>query len=269
MGHAVSGSKGLPDPHAHACNNARHFSVKMYCAGPISFGIHSRNRSLPHFLFPNLVLSNNSIAHKLLNKTIPTSLMIRYTLSHAVSMLLANIFIFLSAISLQGIILALAPPRLAPAVSRWVRFFCLVLLLSSLFCLPRISSVDQLIHSAHPIVAYIPPVWFLGVYEVVLGSHDAAMWGLAGSAVSALMLAGVLSILTYALCYRRFLRRTIESGGGVLRQNAAVRRAGNFVLNEWFLRKSIPRASYHLSFLFYRLCRLCLCRCASRDLAGS
>ncbi len=199
----------------------------------------------PTFLFPNLVLSNNSIAQKLLNKTIPTSLVIRYIFSHAMSMLLANIFIFLSAISLQGIILALTPPRLTPAISRWVRFLCLVLLLSSLFCLPRISSVDQLIHTAHPITACIPPVWFLGLYEVVLGSHDAVMWSLARSAVSALLLAGVLSILTYALCYRRFIRRSIESSGGVLRLDAAIRRAGNFILNHWFLRKSILRASYH------------------------
>lgn len=199
----------------------------------------------PTFLFPSAVLANNSFAHRMLGKTIPVSLIIRYIISHAMSVFLANIFIFFSAISLQGIILALTPPRLAPAVSRWVRFFCLVLLLSSLFCLPAISSVHQLIHTASPITAYYPPIWFVGVYEILLGSHDAVLWGLAGRAVSALMLAGALSILTYAICYRRFIRRSIESGGGVFRNDGAIRRAGNFILDNWFLRKSIGRASYH------------------------
>jgi hypothetical protein len=199
----------------------------------------------PTFLFPIAVLSNNSFAYRVLGKTVPTSLIARYIISHAMSMLLANIFVFFSAISLKGIILALTPPRLAPAISSWARFFCLVLLLGFLFSLPGISSVDQLIHTANPIMAYYPPLWFVGVYEILLGSHDAVMWGLGERAILALILAGALSILTYAMCYRRFMRRSIESGGGVLRSAAAIRRAGNFILDNWFLKKAIDRASYH------------------------
>jgi hypothetical protein len=199
----------------------------------------------PTLLFPNVVLSNNSFAHRFLGKTIPTILIIRYMVSHAMSMLLANIWIFFSAISLQGIILALMPPRLAPGISRWVRFFCLVLLFGALFCLPGISSIDQLVCTPNPMMDYFPPVWFLGIYEVLLGSHDTVLWNLAGRAVWALLLAGAVSILTYAICYRRFLRRSIESGGSILRQDAAIRKAGNFVLDTWFLRRSIHRASYH------------------------
>jgi hypothetical protein len=199
----------------------------------------------PTLLFPNVVLSNNSFAHRFLGKTIPTILIIRYMISHAVSMLLANIWIFFSGISLQGIILVLMPPRLAPAISRWARFFCLILLFGALFCLPGISSVDQLIRTANPVMGYFPPAWFLGIYEVLLGSHDAVLWGLAGRAVWALLFAGAMSILTYAICYRRFLRRCIESGGGILRQDAALRKTGNFILDTWLLRKSVDRASYH------------------------
>jgi hypothetical protein len=199
----------------------------------------------PILLFPNVILSNNSFAHRFLGKTIPTILIIRYMISHAVSMLLANVFIFLSAISLQGVLLLLAPPKLASTISRWVRFLCLVLLFGALFCLPGISSVDQLIRTANPLAACLPPVWFLGIYEILLGSRDAALRSLAGRAVWALMIPAALSILTYAICYRRFLRRSIESGGGMLRQNAAVRRMGNVMLDNWLLRKSMDRASYH------------------------
>ncbi len=199
----------------------------------------------PTILFPNAVLANNSIAAKILGRTVPASLIIRYIFSHAMSVLLANIFIFLSAISLQGIILALSPPRLAPVFSRWTRFFCLILLFGSLFYLPGISSVDQIIYAPNPLAAYFPPLWFVGVYEVVLGSQDPVMWRLAGRAVLALIITGALSILAYTICYRRFLRRSIESGGGILRYKAAVRRAGNFLIDNWFLRKPIKTASYH------------------------
>lgn len=199
----------------------------------------------PTFLFPNAVLTNNSIAHRLLGKTIPLYVIVRYIISHAICMLLANIFVFFSAVSLQGIILALTPSRLAPSLSRWARFFCLVSLLGSLFCLPGISAIDQLIHTGDPVVAYCPPLWFVGVYEVLLGSHEAVMWGLAMRALVALIIAGALSLLTYAICYRRFITRSIESGGGILRRDAAIRSAGNFILDNWCLRKSINRASYH------------------------
>jgi hypothetical protein len=199
----------------------------------------------PTFLFPNVVLSNNGFAYRFLGKTVPTVLIIRYIISHAVSVLLANIFVFFTAISLQGILLALTPRRLAQAVLRWVRFFCLVLLLSSLFCLPAISSIDQLIHTAHSIAVYCPPLWFVGVYEILLGSRDRALWDLAGRAFSALMITGALSILSYALCYRAFMRRSIESGGGALRKDGAVRRAGNVLVDNWLLRKTLSRASYH------------------------
>jgi hypothetical protein len=201
----------------------------------------------PTLLFPTAVLDNNSFAYRVLGKTVPTSLIMRYVVSHAVSMLLANIFIFFSAISLQGIILALAPPRLAPAVSRWVRFLCLVLLFGTLFCLAGISSVDQHIHRANPIALCFPPIWFVAVYEILLGSHDAMMWSLAGRALSALVLAASLAILAYTISYRRFMRRSIESNGGVLHRDATIRRVGNFILNRWFLQKSIHRASYHFA----------------------
>jgi len=71
------------------------------------------------------------------------------------------------------------------------------------------------------------------------------LWGLSGRAFSALAVSGALSILTYAICYRRFMRRSIESGSGILRKDGIIRRAGNFILDNWFLRKSLNRAAYH------------------------
>jgi len=160
-------------------------------------------------------------------------------------MLLANIFMFFFSNFPAGDCLALIPPRLAPAIARWVRFFCLLFLLGALLYFPQISSVDQLISKASPITLYYPPIWFIGIYEILLGSHDAMIWGLAGRGLLALVLAGGLCILTYAICYRRFMHKSVESESGVSPGSAGIRQAGNFILDRWFLRRPENRASYH------------------------
>ena len=196
----------------------------------------------PTFLFPGAVLANNRFGHEEMGKTISVSFGIRYVVSHAISMLLGNIFIFLSAISLQGILMTL---RLAPWISRWMRFFCLLLFLSALLSFPQISSVDQLIHSANPISAFYPPIWFVGVYDVLLGTKDPMLRAMAGRALTGLAFACALSILSYAVCYRRFLHKTIEFCGGRLQKAGGIRRLGNCILDRWVVRSSESRASYH------------------------
>ncbi len=196
----------------------------------------------PTVLFPGAVLANNRFGREELGKIITLSFGIRYIVSHGISMLLGNIFIFLSAISLQGTLMAL---RLKPAISRWVRFFCLLLFLSALLTFTQISSVEQLIHTSNPITVFYPPIWFVGVYDVLLGTKDPFLWALAGRALTGLAFACVLSILSYALCYRRFLNKTIESGSGHLQKTAGIRNLGNWILDRWIIRSSESRASYH------------------------
>jgi hypothetical protein len=196
----------------------------------------------PTFLFPGAVLANNRFGHEEMGKTITVAFSIRYIVSHGISMLLGNVFIFLLAISFQGILMVL---RLTPAISRWMRFFCLLLFLSALLLFTQISSVDQLIKSANPITVFYPPIWFVGVYDVLLGTKDPMLWALAGRAFMGLAFGGVLAILSYAACYRRFLNKTIESGGERMQKTAGIRSLGNRMLDRWIIRSSESRASYH------------------------
>jgi hypothetical protein len=169
----------------------------------------------------------------------------RYVLSHAVSVLLINVFIYLSAISLRGIILTLFPGRIAKSISRWIRFFCLLVLLCALFSFPGVPPANELIHSSSPLNVFYPPLWFLGIYELLLGSRDPAIWNLAGRAVSAVAISGALSILTYAACFRKFMSNSIESAGSESITPAAFSSAGNFALHQWLIRKPEDRASFH------------------------
>jgi hypothetical protein len=169
----------------------------------------------------------------------------RYVLSHAISVLLINAFIYFSAISLRGIILTLFPRRIAKSISRWIRFFCLLLLLCALFSFPGVPPANELIHSSSPLNVFYPPLWFLGIYELLLGSRDPAIWNLASRAFAAVGITGALSALTYAACFRKFMSNSIESTGSESTAPAAFKSIGNFALHHWFIRKPQDRASFH------------------------
>jgi len=189
----------------------------------------------PTVLFPNAILVNNA----------PFFYGLGYMACHGLSVLMGSGFIFLSAIAVQGILLMLFPADIALSISRRIRFFCLMLLLCALIFFPGIRSIHQSMPGIGPIAPFWPPIWFVGVYEVLLGSRDPVMLHLAGRAVIAVALAGTLGILAYASCYRRFIRNIIELGAGDSRRAVSLRTAGKFLLDRCYMRKSEDKASFH------------------------
>jgi hypothetical protein len=190
----------------------------------------------PTFLFPLGVLARKTSSLQC----------ITYVVSHGISMLLSSIFIFLFAISLQGILLMLFPRKIALLLSPYVRFIFFLLLLSGLFSFPGISSsVNQLIHEGSPIVKFYPPIWFLGIYELLIGFDAPIWWGLALRAIAALTLVGVLTLLTYAVCYGRFMRKSVESDTSASLSPAVFRSRLNSFMDRSVLRKSEDTALFH------------------------
>jgi len=62
----------------------------------------------------------------------------------------------------------------------------------------------------HPWILWTPPVWFLGVYEVVLGTSDPSLIRLSITAVAALIGATLLTIVMYPIAYRRLVSTVAE-----------------------------------------------------------
>ncbi len=175
----------------------------------------------------------------------PLLLLLRYIACHALSFLLANIFIFFAVIALQGILLALLPARAALSISRKIRFVCFMLLLFALFSFSGVRTIDQSVRGVGPIAPFHPPLWFVGVYDVLLGSRNPAMLALAGRAAIALTLTGALCVLAYALCYRRFMRSSLETAPDALRKQGRRLPIGNFLMNRCFIGKPEDRATFH------------------------
>jgi hypothetical protein len=189
----------------------------------------------PTILLPNAILVDH----------VPLFHALCYMMSHAITFFLANTFIFLSAIALQGILLSLLPAKAALIVSRKIRFVCLMLLLFALFSFAGVRDVNQSVRGIGPIAPFHPPLWFVGVYDVLLGSRDPVMLRLAGRAAAALALAGALCALAYLICYRRFMTSSLETGTAGAYKNGLLRTIGSFLIDLFLIRRPVDRATFH------------------------
>ncbi len=131
----------------------------------------------------------------------------------------ASAAVALSVAAAQGLAMFLVGPRLFGRVSTVLQTAIVGLLVVGLAALPVITfSVVHTLRGTgsrtRPWILSTPPVWFLGLYEWLLGTSDAILRGLAARAGLLLAIAGALTVATYVFAYRRQMRIAVESDGG-------------------------------------------------------
>ncbi len=128
---------------------------------------------------------------------------------HATVMLAATAFMFFFFVALQGLMMNVLSFRAMRRVSTYVQLLSVFALLMMLLLFLDSSS---LIHSAahRRLLYFFPPMWFLGLYETMLGQPD-PLSGCREIAVRALQIVLVASALSYALSYKRHVKRSLES----------------------------------------------------------
>ena len=132
--------------------------------------------------------------------------------AHGVSIVAANTFVFVSLIAIEGILLNALSVRWFRRASVYVQCAMVIALLSLFFLYPGIASSITEWKTRRPMVLYaFPPMWFLGLNEQLLGSHDAVMLTLARLARYGLAIVSGVGAAAYAIAYRRHVRRTLES----------------------------------------------------------
>ncbi len=159
--------------------------------------------------------------------------------AHFVAASLGSAFVFLAVCALQGVLLAALGPKLFARISPVVQLLLVVVVLASLMALPTIggSAVRSLeeagvtplvVHArggktvvihptsgpgaiAHAWVADSPPIWFLGIYEDVLGDAPAPLRQRARAGIVAVLGALGLVLVAYPLAYRRMAVAAIEN----------------------------------------------------------
>jgi predicted permease len=117
--------------------------------------------------------------------------------SHFVAGTAACAFTFLTLSTLRGAIGLLAPPRVSRTLLPFLQFVLVLALLSLLLAAPVLASrANATLTSASSTALVFPPLWFVGLGEVLAGRHDAVFRvpAEAGLAALAIVLAAALGV---------------------------------------------------------------------------
>jgi hypothetical protein len=151
-------------------------------------------------------------------RTDTLGLAVRYVVSHILAGFAANFAVFFSIVFLQFVLMVALPDWLYRKTALVIRFALvvgLVFLLLSFAFAPSIlgrsfQALEGLKESGDPFLFRFPPLWFVGLYEVLLGTRDAVFAAQARTAVLAIALSLVAFVAGGALSYGRHVRKTLE-----------------------------------------------------------
>ncbi len=184
------------------------------------------------------------------------------SVAHGAATFGAAAFVFLLFVSLQGLLLNFLSYRAFRRISPYIQTLSLIALLLMFFLVPKVTStLGTLKRTGGPALYALPPIWFLGLYETMVGIADPAFEALARIATRALSAVAALSVVTYLIAYRRHVRKSIEAleiavtGPGPIHRLASAL-AGRYLVRSpvehavfSFTCKTIRRSSKHWLFL--------------------
>ncbi len=185
--------------------------------------------------------------------------------AHGVAVFSGCLFTFLFFVALQGVLINLLTARQFRKMSVYVQAVATVVIVCLFFLLPVIPALlTRWETSRIRLLFALPPMWFLGLYRVLLGSPSALWLSLARIAILAFALSIVVSIAAYWLCYKRQSQMALESpgtqakwrfGAGVLAGRIIDRLAlseGRERATFYFVLKTLSRSAKHrLYFVAY------------------
>lgn len=141
-----------------------------------------------------------------------------------VCMSLGAWFLFFALVAVQGVLLNVTPPRLFPGIS----LFAQGSLFMALVCaLPLVLSIPGLYHymDQRPLFAlWLPPIWFLGLDQAMLGNREPYVTALALRALIGVGASAGAAMATYLWSYRRQKVRLLETPVAARRELAGLRR---------------------------------------------
>ena len=153
----------------------------------------------------------------ILGDSVSLGFSLRGIAAHLIASSAASIWVCLAVASTQGLALVVLGPRLFRRASTLLQVVLVGLIVFCLASLPTLNTaiVDTLAGGpkAQPWILSMPPVWFLGLYESVLGTSDPALLALARDAVVAIGTVVLATVVTYPLAYRRLMVAVVETGG--------------------------------------------------------
>jgi hypothetical protein len=141
------------------------------------------------------------------------SLLIRFGVGHAATVILASVFSFFAVFAVIGSLMAILPYSLFRRISLYVRFLIALFFLALLATDFAVTSfLAQLTRISKPAVTMLPPVWFLGIGQTLWGNgHNPFFAAMTRTALLALGISLAVAALSYAFSFRRSFIRIPET----------------------------------------------------------
>lgn len=211
--------------------------VSALCLFLVCFG--ALVNALTPVLYPAIVLEADPQRHS-------TLYALSFTLAHATAAYGGCAFIFCFFVALHGLLSNLLSARKFKQVTPYVQLVSMAGLLSVLLLFPRIMSALRPLerHNDLALCAF-PPMWFLGLYETILGRTQPVFRSLAGIAVAALGAAFAAAVAAYAISYRRHARRSLETTNSHAAGPAMIERALTALADRFLVRNPLERATFY------------------------
>jgi hypothetical protein len=172
----------------------------------------------------------------------------RYTVAHAAGTIGASTFTFLLIVSLQGVLINALRPKWYRRISTGIQVISVLVMLAALFFFPAIlEEMPRWKQEGAAIAWWFPPMWFVGVSQVLEGTADPVFRSLARIALYGLCVASAASVAAYAVAYGRYTRASLE--GAVDAPRKSSRRLGG----SWasmiraLLRNPLERATFRFT----------------------
>lgn len=165
--------------------------------------------------------------------------------AHCVAVLLAGIFAACAMLAIEGLSISMLPQSWQRRIAPVVQALAITLLLLLLLLFPLFGSHMQTLLDGHATFArYIPPLWFLGLYEnLALGpAAPSGADALARIGLYATGCAAALALATYPLAWARQKRHALEGASQSRKPHYALLSAN---LHRRLLRRPQERAVFH------------------------
>jgi hypothetical protein len=181
----------------------------------------------------------------ILGYTNPLTFVALGIVAHFLASSFASAFILFTVSAVQSVLLATVGPKLFARLSPVLQTIVTAFVVGTLLTLPSVSRtiVDAVnaTDGRHSWVFALPAVWFLGIYEWMLGTKYPLMDQMAARAVIALAVVIGTTALSYPLACRRQFRMAIEGA-----PKAGGRRMVGRIA-EWVPRATTRRAASRAS----------------------
>ncbi len=139
----------------------------------------------------------------------------RAMVGHFTATAAADVFVFFSVTSLQGLVILSVGRRAAARLSPVVQTLAVVGVILGILFIGAIgeATTDAIVRGqgSDALLAWNPAAWFLGLYEVIAGTPRPLMTSLAARAVMAALVPAALTVAIYVFGYQRLLKRAVET----------------------------------------------------------